>query len=105
MRKEPYPGAVCRVIGSQLGPKGSSIGRKVKVISEADPPIHVVWGQMWECEAMDGMPFKVVITSPDMQTTSTRESSNAVFAGDWLQVLEDDAPPAKVDEKDIALTE
>lgn len=105
MRREPYPGAKCRVIGSQLGPKGSTVGRVVKVIDRADPPEHIAWGPMWDCVPLDGMPFKVVITSPDMQTTSTRDSSNATFAQDWLEVIEDDPEPPKVEEKQQELVE
>ncbi len=103
MAKEIKPGVTCRVISSSRGPNGSSVGRLVKVVDQADPPIHIVWGEMWDCEALDGKGFDVKITSPDMQTSDFSKSNNATFAGDWLEPLEDEPPKdeTRVQEKEL----
>jgi hypothetical protein len=105
MAKEIKPGIKCRIVGSAMGPKGSSIGKIVKVVGLAEPPVHVVWGDMWEVEAVDGSVFKVKITSPDMQTSNLQDSKNAVCAGDWLEPLEDDPTPPAVKEREVELTD
>jgi hypothetical protein len=104
MKKDVFPGAKCRVISSQRGPAGSSVGRIVRAVSLHSYP-HVVWGDMWDCEPLDGKPFEVVITSPDLQTTTVRTANFATVAADWLEVLEDDPEPPKVVEKTEELTE
>jgi len=90
MAKKVEPGVICRIIGSSVGPTGSSVGKIVKVRDRADPPDHVVWGDMWDVEAIDGSQFRVKITSPDMQSHTFRESNNATCADDWLEPLDDD---------------
>lgn len=104
-KKEIGPGVKCKVIGTAVGPTGSSMGKIVRVVDRADPPIHVVWGEMWDVEAIDGKPFKVKITSPDMQTSSFRESNNSTCAVDWLEPLDDDMLPPQVQEREQQLTE
>lgn len=96
-KKEVGPGVTCRIIGSSVGPRGSSIGRIVRVIGLTDPPIHVLWGEMWEVEAIDGSMFEVKITSPDMATSHIQKSRGAVCATDWLDPLEDDPTPPKAE--------
>lgn len=105
MAKKIEPGVKCRVIGSARGPSGASVGKIVKVVDRADPPMHVMWGEMWDVEAIDGSMFQVQITSPDMQIKSIRESRNATCAADWLQPLDDDQMPPKVQEKERELIE
>lgn len=96
-KKEVGPNVLCRVIGSSVGPSGTTVGRIVKVVDKADPPEHVVWGPMWDAIPADGQPFKVKITSPDMQSHIFRDSNNATFASDWLEPLEDDTLPPKAE--------
>lgn len=105
-KKEVGPGVKCRIIGTSIGPSGKSMGMIVKVVGRADPPNHVVWGPMWDVEAVDGRSFQVKITSPDMQDSHLRESKNSVCATDWLEPLDEDTLPPKVQEreKDLDLT-
>jgi hypothetical protein len=104
-KREVGPNVKCRIIGSQRGPEGSSVGKIVNVVSRADPPTHIVWGPMWDVESLDGKPFKVIVTSPDMQTTTLQDGGmNAVCAEDWLEPLTDDPEPPKVAEKERELT-
>jgi hypothetical protein len=102
-KKEVAPGVKCRLISSALGPKGSSVGKIVRVVCRSDPPTHVVWGPYWDIVSVDGTPFKVKITSPDMQTSHIRESMNASAAQDWLEPIDDDEdlPKAKAEEHEL----
>ncbi len=105
MTKKVAPGVKCRVVGSSIGPTGSSVGRIVNVIALADPPEHVVWGPVWDCEAADGKPFNVKITSPDMQTTQIQAGrTNATFAEDWLEPLDDDPEPGMTRQAEKEIT-
>ena len=104
-KREVGPGVTCRIVGSSRGPSGASIGKIVKVIGLAEPPVHVVWGDMWDVEAVDGSVFKVKITSPDMQTSNLQDSKYAVCATDWLEPVEEDTPPPAVKEREVELTD
>jgi hypothetical protein len=96
-KKEVGPGVVCRIIGSSVGPKGSSIGKIVRVLGLTDPPIHALWGDMWDVEAIDGSMFEVKITSPDLTTTHIQQSRGCVCATDWLDPLDEDPTAPKAD--------
>ena len=103
MKKEVYPGARCKIIGSSVGPKGTSVGRFCYAIGKAksltgEP--HTLWGFIWECESADGKPFDII-----QGDGTIKRSLRAAFAEDWLLVVEDDPEPPKVQEKEQILTE
>jgi hypothetical protein len=105
MKKQVGPNVICRIIGSARGPKGSSVGKIVKVIGRSEHPEHVVWGPMWDVKKVDGTPFEVEVTSPDLQTKKIVQNAFAACAEDWLEPLDDDPEPPKVQEKEHELTD
>ncbi len=104
MRKEPFPGAKCRVVGSVRGPNGTSVGRIVRAVALNGIP-HQVWGDMWDCEQLDGKPFDVRVAAPDGSGEEIKQMNNATFASDWLEILDEDPPEQKVKERETQLTE
>jgi hypothetical protein len=98
-KKEVYPGARCRIIGSANGPNGKSVGRIVtaRYIQTGAP--HTLWGEVWVVEDVDGVPFDRTPNDgilPDMTQCHCPE--------DWLLVLDDDPESPKAQERERELT-
>jgi hypothetical protein len=100
-KKDVYPGARCRIIGSAVGPKGTSVGRVCIARGPAQSLYgypHSLWGQFWECESADGKPFDIKHDDGRVDRRMV-----AAFAEDWLEVIEDDEdlPKAKAKEHEL----
>jgi len=94
------PNQLCRIIGSTAGPNGTSVGRKCVTVKKiTDRPPHSLWGEMWECESADSLPFDI-----EYGDGTKKKSMRAVFAEDWLEVIEPDSD-VKEEEKEKELTE
>lgn len=104
MPKDVYVNAKCRVISSVRGPEGTSVGRIVRAAALNEIP-HQVWGNMWDCEPLDGRPFDARVAAPDGSGEVIKPMATATFAEDWLEVIEDDELPPKAVTKEHELTQ
>lgn len=106
-KKEVGPGVKCRVIGGNMGPKSPNIGRIVVVLNlHTNPHPHTLWDTIWECTAADGKGgFPLKRDNAERYGSGPPMATIACFPTEWLLPLEDDAPPAKVLEKETELTD
>lgn len=97
-RKEIKPNMRCRIIGSINGPTGTSVGRICITVGIIPGVPHTLWGPMWLVESADGKPFAV-----KHEDGREYENLRCSAAEDWLEPLEDDPEPPKVETKEIEL--
>lgn len=83
---EIKPGILCKVIGSALGPKGSSVGAIVRVVGQDGGPPHSLHGDIWRCELVKGT---------NLVTEYGGIGREADFAEDWLEPLPPTTAPLK----------
>jgi hypothetical protein len=102
--KPIQPNKIYRIIGSAVGPSGSSVGRKCITISQIPGVQHTLWGICWTVESADGLPFDSIREGIEGFPEVKGRSMRIACAEDWLEEEPEPEPDAEMREVEKEIT-